>query len=73
LELANSARIGAQHGGLLFGEQDDSAGVIWVSEVSEPPPDSSGSAEEFVCGVEGRSRRRVPREFERRVSDLLKK
>lgn len=43
----------AETGGLLFGERDDSASVIWVSEVSGPPPDSSGSSEEFVCGVEG--------------------
>jgi len=40
-------------GGLLFGERDDAAGVIWVSEVSGPPPDSEGSAEKFVCGIEG--------------------
>jgi len=40
-------------GGLLFGERDDAAGVIWVSEVSGPPPDSEASAEKFVCGVEG--------------------
>jgi integrative and conjugative element protein (TIGR02256 family) len=40
-------------GGLLFGERDEAAGVIWVSEVSGPPPDSSSAPEEFICGVEG--------------------
>jgi integrative and conjugative element protein (TIGR02256 family) len=40
-------------GGLLFGERDDAAGVIWVSEVSGPPPDSIASEREFVCGVAG--------------------
>ncbi|MFO0806457.1 MAG: ThiF family adenylyltransferase [Gemmataceae bacterium] len=40
-------------GGLLFGERDDAAGVIWVSEVSGPPKDSSSSAEQFVCGIAG--------------------
>lgn len=40
-------------GGLLFGERDEAAGVLWVSELSGPPPDSLASAEKFVCGVEG--------------------
>ncbi len=40
-------------GGLLFGERDDAAGVIWVSEVSGPPLDSEASAEKFICGIEG--------------------
>ena len=40
-------------GGLLFGERDDAVGVIWVSEVSGPPPDSTASAEEFTCGIVG--------------------
>ena len=40
-------------GGLIFGERDDAARVMWVSEVSGPPPDSTASAEGFVCGVEG--------------------
>jgi integrative and conjugative element protein (TIGR02256 family) len=40
-------------GGLLFGERDDAARVIWVSDVSGPPPDSSASAEKFICGVAG--------------------
>jgi integrative and conjugative element protein (TIGR02256 family) len=40
-------------GGLLFGERDDAAGVIWVSEVSGPPGDSSASAMKFICGIAG--------------------
>ena len=45
-------------GGLLFGQRDDAAGVIWVSEVTGPPPDSIQSDEEFVCGVAGNDRYR---------------
>lgn len=40
-------------GGLLFGERDDAAGVLWVSELSGPPPDSRASEQEFICGVDG--------------------
>ena len=40
-------------GGLLFGEMDEYLKVVWVTEVSGPPPDSEHSAEEFVCGIEG--------------------
>jgi predicted acylesterase/phospholipase RssA/proteasome lid subunit RPN8/RPN11 len=40
-------------GGLLFGERDEAARVIWVSEVIGPPPDSRSSALEFLCGAEG--------------------
>jgi integrative and conjugative element protein (TIGR02256 family) len=40
-------------GGLLFGEMNEHLGVIWVSEASGPPPDSTHSADEFVCGIEG--------------------
>ena len=40
-------------GGLLFGERDDAARVIWVTEASGPPPGSIASAARFVCGVQG--------------------
>ncbi len=40
-------------GGLLFGEVNDYLKVVWISEVSGPPPDSIASANEFVCGVQG--------------------
>ena len=40
-------------GGHIFGERNDAARVIWVSEVSGPPPDSKASPNGFVCGIEG--------------------
>ena len=40
-------------GGHIFGERNDAALVIWVSEVSGPPPDSKASPNGFVCGIEG--------------------
>ncbi len=40
-------------GGLIFGQRDEAAGVIWIDAVSGPPPDSRQSPAEFVCGVEG--------------------
>jgi predicted acylesterase/phospholipase RssA len=46
----------SETGGLLFGERDAAAGVIWVDEVIGPPPDSRRSPEEFVCGTEGVAR-----------------
>jgi len=49
-------------GGLLFGERDAAAGVIWVDEVIGPPPDSRCSPEEFVCGTEGVDRYRKEKE-----------
>jgi integrative and conjugative element protein (TIGR02256 family) len=49
----DSAGPKVETGGLLFGERDDAALVIWVSEVSGPPADSSASPDGFVCGVTG--------------------
>ncbi len=40
-------------GGLIFGELSEAAGVLWVTEVAGPPPDSDASALHFTCGVEG--------------------
>ena len=54
--IQRSARLNGREfetGGHLFGERDDAAKVMWVSEVTGPPPDSMASASEFVCGVEG--------------------
>jgi len=45
-------------GGLLFGQRDDAAGVLWISEVTGPPPDSIQSEQEFVCGTAGNDRYR---------------
>lgn len=49
----------SETGGLLFGERDAAAGIIWVDEIIGPPPDSQSSAEEFVCGTEGVDRYRA--------------
>jgi integrative and conjugative element protein (TIGR02256 family) len=54
--IARSAReLGSttETGGHLFGQRDVAAGVIWVDEITGPPPDSVCSPEEFVCGTEG--------------------
>lgn len=40
-------------GGLLFGQVDEALRVVWVSDVSGPPPDSMHSPALFVCGTEG--------------------
>ncbi len=44
---------GSETGGFLFGERDDALGVLWVSDVLGPPPDSEASPERFVCGTAG--------------------
>lgn len=43
----------AETGGILFGEVDELLKVIWINEVSGPPPDSVASPEGFVCGTVG--------------------
>lgn len=40
-------------GGVLFGEVDELLKVIWIDEVSGPPPDSVASPEGFLCGTVG--------------------
>lgn len=40
-------------GGLIFGEIDDAHQVIWVDSVSGPPPDSTASEMQFLCGTAG--------------------
>lgn len=40
-------------GGLLFGQVDEALRVVWVSDASGPPPDSTHSPELFVCGTDG--------------------
>ena len=40
-------------GGLLFGRRDDVLKILWVDEVSGPPPDSILSEHGFVCGISG--------------------
>jgi predicted acylesterase/phospholipase RssA/molybdopterin/thiamine biosynthesis adenylyltransferase/proteasome lid subunit RPN8/RPN11 len=43
----------SETGGVLFGQRDPAAGVLWVDEASGPPPDSVASREEFICGTQG--------------------
>lgn len=50
-------------GGLSFGERDDAAGVVWVTEVSGPPPDSVASPELFECGMAGTQQDHLGREL----------
>jgi integrative and conjugative element protein (TIGR02256 family) len=40
-------------GGVLFGEVDEFLKIIWIDEVSGPPPDSVASAAGFLCGTAG--------------------
>ena len=40
-------------GGYLFGEYDNAARIVWVSEVVNAPADSERSSEGFNCGIEG--------------------
>ncbi|MCY4301203.1 MAG: hypothetical protein OXC68_05625 [Aestuariivita sp.] len=44
---------GIEIGGLAFSELNEAAGVLWVTEVGEPPPDSDASEKHFTCGVRG--------------------
>lgn len=40
-------------GGLVFGELNEAAGVLWVTDVEGPPPDSHADENHFTCGTEG--------------------
>ena len=40
-------------GGLVFGELNEAAGVLWVTDVEGPPPDSHAGEDHFTCGIEG--------------------
>lgn len=54
--IRSSARLRGprvETGGLLFGQIDDFLKIIWITEVSGPPPDSVASAAGFLCGVKG--------------------
>ncbi|MBX5218896.1 hypothetical protein HJC04_00800 [Rhizobium sp. NLR8a] len=50
-ERVNGSR--AETGGLLFGQADEFLKVIWIDEVSGPPPDSFASPLAFICGTAG--------------------
>lgn len=40
-------------GGLVFGELNEAASVLWVTDVEGPPPDSHAAEDHFTCGTEG--------------------
>lgn len=55
-ELKRIARMRSDQvetGGLIFGEIDDGHQVIWVDSLSGPPPDSTASETQFLCGTAG--------------------
>ena len=51
----SARRVGAtiETGGLVFGELNEAAGVLWVTAVEGPPPDSTASENHFTCGIVG--------------------
>ncbi len=40
-------------GGIVFGELNEAAGVLWVTDVEGPPPDSDAGEHHFTCGTQG--------------------
>ena len=44
---------GYETGGLLWGVWDDAIEVIWIFDLSGPPPDSQHNPSHFLCGVQG--------------------
>jgi hypothetical protein len=50
-ERVNGRRV--ETGGILFGHTDEFLRIIWVDEISGPPPDSIQSSTAFVCGTAG--------------------
>ncbi|SOC31081.1 ThiF family adenylyltransferase [Thalassospira xiamenensis] len=55
-EISSNARSGSpkdETGGLLLGEIDDALQTIYIDIATGAPPDSTKTAELFVCGVEG--------------------
>jgi integrative and conjugative element protein (TIGR02256 family) len=45
--------VEVETGGLLFGERNELLKIVWVDDISGPPPDSSHSRSGFVCGTHG--------------------
>jgi len=43
----------SETGGVLFGQIDEFLKIVWIDEVSGPPPDSVASPQGFVCGTAG--------------------
>jgi tRNA A37 threonylcarbamoyladenosine dehydratase/ubiquitin-protein ligase len=40
-------------GGLLWGVWDDAVNIIWLFDLSGPPPDSDHGPGYFICGIQG--------------------
>ena len=55
-------------GGVLFGHLDPFLRVVWVDEVSGPPPDSVQSPHAFVCGTSGIAEMNAEKEHRTRKS-----
>ncbi len=57
LRLGNDVRIrkgqSYETGGVLYGQIDEAARVVWVSKVTPPPPDSEERPNEFISGIDG--------------------
>ncbi|MGD9706402.1 MAG: ThiF family adenylyltransferase [Candidatus Delongbacteria bacterium] len=43
----------SETGGLLWGQWDKAARILWVTDASDAPPDSIRSSERFICGTKG--------------------
>ena len=66
----NGAKI--ETGGYVFGELNEAAGVLWVTDVEGPPPDSHASESHFTCGIEGmRDAAAYKRKIYRRSVDCI--
>lgn len=40
-------------GGVLFGELNSACRIVWITDITGPPADSTASPNEFICGVDG--------------------
>ena len=55
-EVSRSSRVNGRDvetGGLMFGEIDDSLGLLYLDCATGPPPDSFQSPQLFLCGTDG--------------------
>ena len=50
---ARMADPSVETGGLVFGEINKAAEVIWVTDIEGPPPDSEAAETHFTCGTQG--------------------
>ena len=50
---ARTVGSAVETGGLVFGELNQAVGVLWVTEVEGPPPDSEAAEDHFTCGIAG--------------------